>query len=402
MVSSPAQPARQPLAGVKVLDFSRVLAGPFCTAMLSDMGAEIIKVEPPAGDDQRNMGAFKNGISVNFELFNRNKRSIRLDLKSDKGRDITRALAARCDVVVENFRPGVTAKLGIDYASLKEIREDLVYCSISGFGQNGPLAGFASYDVIAQALSGLMSITGEKNREPMLVGDSVGDTVTGIYAAWAIVNGLYRRAMTGQGALIDVAMFDSLFSLLPTALAQWQVTGEAPGRQGNHHPLSAPFGAYGAADGNIIIAIANNSLFARFASVIGQPTLVDDPRFGNDQLRHANRAALKEAIESWSTSLPAQQAAHMLGEAGIPASVVWNVAQAALSEHAEHRGLLTELPHDILGKVHVPEQPAHMDGLRRGQSRKAPKLGGDGAEILRDILGMNNAEIARMQNDNVI
>lgn len=391
-----------PLAGVKVLDFSRVLAGPFCTAMLSDMGAEIIKVEPPTGDDQRQMGAFKNDISVNFELFNRNKRSIKLDLKNEKGRAIASQLAAHCDVVVENFRPGVTAKLGIDYASLKKRREDLIYCSISGFGQNGPLANYPSYDVIAQALSGMMSITGEAGREPMLVGDSVGDTVTGIYAAWGIVNGLFRRAMTGQGAYVDIAMFDSLFSLLPTALAQWQVTGKVPNRQGNKHALSAPFGAYKAADGSIIIAIANNPLFSRFANVIGQAELVSDPRFGNDQLRHINREALKEAIENWSTILSAKDAAQRLNEAGIPASVIWNVEEAALSDHAVHRGLLNTISHDVMGSVRIPEQPAHINGVARGNIRIAPKLGEDGAQILRDILHSDEAEIALLLKDNVI
>lgn len=394
--------ASLPLAGIKVLDFSRVLAGPFCTAMLSDMGAEIIKVEPPTGDDQRQMGAFKNDISVNFELFNRNKRSIKLDLKNEKGREIARQLAARCDVVVENFRPGITEKLGIDYASLKQDHEDLIYCSISGFGQKGPLANFPSYDVIAQALSGLMSITGEQEREPMLVGNSVGDTVTGIYAAWGIVNGLFRRATSGQGAYIDIAMFDSLFSLLPTALAQWQVTGQKPQRTGNKHPLSAPFGAYNAADGHIIIAIANNPLFARFAETIGQPELVNDPRFASDHLRHVNGDALKEVIENWSTKRSAKEAAECLGAAGIPASVIWSVEEAAMSEHAAHRGLLTELSHDVVGSVRIPEQPAHIDGLPRGNMRTAPKLGEHGAQILRDILNTDEADITQLLKDNVI
>ncbi len=172
------------LSGVRVLDFSRVLAGPFCTALMADIGADIIKVEPPTGDDQRSMGAFRDGVSVSFELINRNKRSLKLDLKSDQGREIARRLAAQCDVVVENFRPGVAAKLGIDYESLRQLRPDLIYCSISGFGQSGPMAGSPSYDVVAQALSGLMSITGSPEGEPMLVGDSVGDTVSGLFAAW--------------------------------------------------------------------------------------------------------------------------------------------------------------------------------------------------------------------------
>lgn len=392
----------KPFAGVTVLDFSRVLAGPFCTAMLADMGASIIKVEPPSGDDQRAMGAFKNGISVSFELTNRNKRSIRLDLKSEEGLEIARQLAARCDVVVENFRPGVADKLGIGYSDLKRRRENLIYCSISGFGQSGPLASFPSYDVIAQALSGLMSITGTPAGEPMIVGDSVGDTVSGIFAAWAIASALYRRATTGEGANLDVAMFDSLFALLPTALAQLQVSNEAPVRHGNQHPLSAPFGAYTAADGSLIIAIANNALFARFAATIGKPGLSSDERFATDRLRRNNRDELRAEIEAWTGSLAAADAARILGDAGIPASVIWDVAEAANSPQAQHRALLTTVEHDVVGSLRLPEQPVHITGLARGEVCPAPKLGEHGAEILRDLLGKDEDEIARLQDAGVI
>jgi len=392
----------KPFSGVTVLDFSRVLAGPFCTAMLADMGAEIIKVEPPSGDDQRAMGAFKNGISVSFELTNRNKRSIKLDLKSAEGLEVARQLAARCDVVVENFRPGVAAKLGIGYADLRQLREDLIYCSISGFGQAGPLASFPSYDVIAQALSGLMSITGAPEGEPMIVGDSVGDTVSGIFAAWAIASALYRRSTTGEGANLDVAMFDSLFALLPTALAQLQVSDQAPARHGNQHPLSAPFGAYAASDGNVIIAIANNALFGRFAATIGKPDLSSDERFATDRLRRINRDVLRAEIEAWTGSMSAADAVRTLGDAGIPASVIWDVAEAANSPQAQHRELLTTVEHDVVGSLRLPEQPVHVAGLRRGDVRPAPKLGEHGAEILRDLLGKDAGEIARLQAAGVI
>lgn len=394
--------SNRPFSGVTVLDFSRVLAGPFCTALLADMGADIIKVEPPSGDDQRAMGAFKNGISISFELTNRNKRSIRLDLKDPEGLDIARALAARCDVVVENFRPGVARKLGIDYTTLSKGRKDLVYCSISGFGQAGPLASSPSYDVIAQALSGLMSITGAPDAEPMMVGDSIGDTVSGLFAAWAIASALYRRATTGEGANLDVAMFDSLFALLPTALAQLQVSDKAPGRQGNQHPLSAPFGSYAAADGNIIIAVANNALFARLATAMGKPGLSADERFATDQLRRINRDSLRAEIEAWAGSMTAAEAVGVLGEAGIPASLIWNVAEAADSTHAQHRGLLTPVAHDVVGSIRLPEQPVHIEGLPRGDVRQAPKLGEHGAEILRELLGKNAGEIARLQTAGII
>ncbi|MGI6853930.1 CaiB/BaiF CoA transferase family protein [Mesorhizobium sp. 1B3] len=392
----------KPLSGVRVLDFSRVLAGPFCTALMADMGADIIKVEPPAGDDQRSMGAFREGVSVSFELINRNKRSLRLDLKTDEGREIARRLAAQCDVVVENFRPGIASKLGIDYESLSRSRPDLIYCSISGFGQSGPLAGFPSYDVVAQALSGLMSITGSPDGEPMLVGDSVGDTVSGLFAAWSISSALYRRLTTGKGARLDVAMFDSLFALLPTALAQWQVTEAAPGREGNQHPLSAPFGAYAAADGNFILAIANNALFRRFAVAIGRPELAEDPRFSSDPLRRLNRDVLRSEIETWSRKRSGADVVELLGSAGIPVSTIWDVAQAADSTHAEHRKLMTSVEHPSLGTLRLPEQPVHIDGEERGALRPAPMLGADGPAILSELLGMTQAEIATLQTAEVI
>ena len=392
----------KPFAGVTVLDFSRVLAGPFCTAMLADLGAEIIKVEPPTGDDQRSMGAFSQGISVSFELINRNKRSIRLDLKSEEGRAIARRLAARSDVVVENFRPGVASKLGIDAETLRGERADLIYCSISGFGQDGPLARAPSYDVVAQALSGLMSITGEPDGEPMMVGDSVGDTVSGLYAGFAIAAALYRRATTGEGATLDIAMFDSLFSLLPTALAQLQVNDQAPTRQGNQHPLSAPFGAFAAKGGTIIIAIANNSLFARFAATIGRSELADDPRYASDRERRVNRDALRAEIEFWSRDLSPEAAVERLAAAGIPASVVWDVAEAADSAHARHRRLMTTVEHDRLGRLRLPEQPVHVAGLDRGEARPAPELGEHGGPILQDMLDMDAGEIARLRAAGVI
>lgn len=394
----------KPLSGVRVLDFSRVLAGPFCTALMADIGADIIKVEPPAGDDQRSMGAFRDGVdsSVSFELINRNKRSLRLDLKTAEGREIARRLAIECDVVVENFRPGVAAKLGIDYEALRALKPDLIYCSISGFGQSGPMAGFPSYDVVAQALSGLMSITGAPDGEPTLVGDSVGDTVSGLFAAWSISSALYRRQVTGEGARLDVAMFDSLFALLPTALAQWQVTHTPPGREGNQHPLSAPFGAYAASDGNFILAIANNSLFQRFATTIGRAELGQDPLFATDKLRRRNRDALRLEIEAWSRTLPASQAVELLGNAGIPASMIWDVAQAADSSHAQHRQLMSEVAHPVLGSLRLPEQPVHFNDLARGDIRPAPALGSDGAAILAELLGTGADEIAALQAADVI
>lgn len=395
-------PARKPLDGITVLDFSRVLAGPFCSALLADLGATVIKVEPPQGDDQRWMGAFKDGISVSFELINRNKESIRLDLKDPKGREIALALAERADVVIENFRPGVADRLGIGYEALKAVKPDIIFCSISGFGQRGPMALAPSYDVVAQALSGMMSITGMPDGEPVLVGDSIGDTVSGLYAAIGIALALFRRSVTGEGANIDVAMFDALFSLLPTALANMQVSGKAPGRAGNQHPLSAPFGAFKARDGLFMLAIANKAQFARFAELIGQPALASDERFSSDPARKQNSAALRDIIEHWAGERSPAEVVELLLQAGLPASCVWNVAEAASSAQAAERGLLKDVAHPLLGTLKLPEQPLRFDGLPRGEVRRAPDLGADGAAILSRVLGVDEQEIRRLVDAGVI
>ncbi len=395
-------PADGPLKGVRILDFTRVLAGPWCTAMLADAGAEVLKVESHAGDDQRQMGARKGDLSVSFELINRSKRSLRLDLKSAAGREIARDLAARCDVVVENFRPGVAARLGIDYASLSARRPDLVYCSISGFGQDGPLAGRASYDVIAQAMSGFMSVTGEPDRAPVFAGDSIGDTVSGLFAAWAICAALFERERNGRGRRIDVAMFDSLFALLPTALAAFASTGEAPARQGRRHPYSAPFGVFRASDGDFVLAVANDTLFRQLAKAIDRGDLVADSRFANDALRGANEAALRAEIERWSSATTVAQVVDVLLAAGVPAAPVQSVKDAALSAHARHRGLFPEVAHPTLGRLPLPEQPVHFAGATRGAVRAAPGLGADSEAILAEVLELDPQQISRLRAEGVI
>ncbi len=393
---------QKPFAGITVLDFSRVLAGPFCSAILADQGAQIIKVEPPQGDDQRYMGAVRNNQSINFQLFNRNKRSLKLDLRQPEAVKIAQELALKADVVLENFRPGVADRLGIGAEQLQALKPDLVYCSVSGFGQQGPMAAMPSYDVVAQALSGMMSVTGEASGAPTLVGDSIGDIVSGIYAAQAISAALYRRSVTGQGARIDVAMFDTLFSLLPTVLAGWQGSGNRPARFGNQHPLSAPFGAFAASDAPFILAVANKALFARLAEALGKPHLADDPRFASDQLRSQNRDALQAEIEDWSRHYTASEVVEKLGKAGLPVSEIWSVDEAAQSAHAQHRQLLHEVEHPQLGKLLVPEQPVHFDGLPRGDIRQAPELGADGADILREFLNMDETQISALTSAGIV
>ncbi len=390
------------LDGVRVLDFTRVLAGPYCTAMLADLGAEVIKVEPPQGDDQRHMGRMVQGESTNFILNNRGKKSIRLDLKMDEGRRIARELAARSDVLIENFKPGVADKLGIGYAELSELFPRLVYCSISGFGQNGPNATRPSYDVVAQAMSGLMSLTGEAQGAPTLIGESVGDICAGMFAAWGVMAALYDRERGGQGRHVDVAMFDSLLAMQPTALAQYLFGGAAPVRVGNRHPLSSPFGAYAANDGHLVIAAANDKLFQAVADTIGRPELPADPRFRTDSERSRHDAELRPLIEAWSMTLSVQEAVAAMTRAGVPAAPIQDTAQAVDSEQAQVRQLTTRAPHPVLGETALVEQPVHFSGMRRGRLATAPALGQHSAAVLADVLGMDAAAIDGLRAAGVI
>lgn len=390
------------LQGIRVLDFSRVLAGPYCTAMLADLGAEVIKVEPPAGDDQRYMGRMVSGESTNFVLNNRGKKSIRLDMKKAEGRQLAHALVAHCDIVVENFKPGVAAKLGIGYEAMKAIKSDIVYCSISGFGQNGPDSSRASYDVVAQAMSGLMSVTGERDGPPTLIGESVGDICAGMFASWAIMAALFDRQRSGQGRYIDVAMFDSLLSIQPTALAQYMCGGAVPTRVGNRHPMSSPFGAYEARDGYIVIAAANDKLFQAVANVIGQPGLPGDTRFASDTDRSRNDAELRPFIEAWSKHVSVSEAVKALTDLGVPAAPIQDIQQALDSEQAQARGVRTDVVHPVLGNYAVVQQPVHFSGMQRNQTSSAPMLGAHTDEVLSALLQLSPEQIEALRSQGVV
>lgn len=375
----------KPLADLRVLDFSRVLAGPYCTALLADLGAEVIKVEPPGGDDYRHIGPFVDGESMLFATVNRGKRSIVLDLAKAEDLAVAHALAAQSDVVVENFRPGVADKLGIGWAQLSALNPRLVYASISGFGQEGGLAKRPAYDVILQAMSGIMAVTGEPDGPPTLVGESIADVAAGLFASWAVLAALHERHGTGRGRHIDLAMFDAMVALQPLVVARYLATGEAPRRVGNRHPLSAPFGAFAARDGSFVLAVLNDKLFQRLAACIGAPGIAADPRFATDSDRLANEAALRALIEDWSRRLGAREAVEALVAHGVPAAEINDMAEALASPHAEARGLLQEVSDARAGVRQVPEQPARFAGAPRGGLAAAPRLDGDRSAILADL-----------------
>ncbi len=399
--SLPGPASSGPLSGVRVLDFTRVLSGPFCTALLADLGADVVKVEAPQGDDYRHIGPFREGESALFQLANRNKRGITLDLKQPAAQHLARRLALSADVVVENFRPGVAARLGIGYAELAAENPRLIYASISGFGQNGPKAGLPAFDLVAQAMSGIMAMTGEPDGPPMKVGESIGDLAAGLFGSWAILAALFERSRTGLGRQLDIAMVDSLVSLLPTAVAQWMFGAAAPGRTGNRHPLSTPFGAFRARDGHLIICVLNAPQFQRLADCMQRPEIATDPRFASDELRTANEPALRTAIEAWLDGLTVAEAVEKLGAAGIPASAIESAADVFSGDHVASRSLISTVEHPRLGAIPAMEQPVHFSGLQRGKQRPAPALGQHNDAVLDHWLGLSADEIAALTESGV-
>ena len=375
----------KPLDGIRVLDLSRVLAGPYATALMADLGAEIIKIEPPQGDDYRHIGPFRDGESALFTLNNRGKQSLALDLKDPGHLRIAQAIAARVDVVVENFRPGVAARLGLGADALRAENPGLIYCSVSGFGQQGPFCDLPAYDLVVQAMSGLMAGTGEEGGAPLKTGESMADLIAGLFASWSIMAALVQRGRTGQGATLDVAMYDALFSMLTTSHALHFYAGQVPQRVGNRHPLSTPFGCFATRDGQVVIAVLSSRQFAALAALIGAPGAADDPRFASDEARTAHEPAVRALIENWSRGLSTDQAVAALTGAGIPTAPIWDIAQAADNAHTQARELVSQLPHATLGTAPSVGQPVRFDGAKPIAARSAPQLGGDLHAVLRQF-----------------
>lgn len=394
--------SRLPLDGIRVIDFSRVLAGPLCSALLGDLGAEVIKIESPDGDDYRAIGPFARGESGLFSAMNRNKRSVVIDLKTADGQMLAQSLCAQADVVVENFRPGVADRLGIGYETLSARHPKLVYASVSGFGQTGPESHRPAYDIILQALCGLMDATGAPDGEPTLVGDSVSDVVSGIFASWGVLAALVARDRTGKGTHVDVSMFDATLSLTATLVARYATTGVTQQRVGNRHPSSAPFGAYRASNGHFVVAVLNSKLFSRLADAIGHPELADDPRFASDASRCAHEAELRARIEQWAAMRSVAEVNATLSDAGVPAAPIQNVQQALDSEHARTRGLLVDTVAADGSTVRVPAQPVKFSAYATTRTTRAPRIGEHTSTVLADLLGLDTSAIASLAAAGVV
>ena len=392
-----------PLSGLRVLDLSRVLSGPYCTALLADLGAEVIKIETPGrGDDSRHFGPFVGGASVYFALINRNKKSVTLNLKHARAKEIVLALAEKSDVVVENFRPGVATRLGLDYETLARRNPRLVYLSISGFGQDGPHAGWAAYDLIIQAMSGIMSVTGRAEGPPTALGESLGDLWTGLMGSWAVLAALQARARTGQGERIDLGMFDALLSMQMTGLANLLASGKAPPRVGNRHPVTTPVNTYRCRDGLAVLVVTSDAQFKALCGVMGRGELAADARFLKNPDRFANEPALRAAIEGWSELLDVDEVVARCHAAEIPAGPVWDLAQAAGSAQVTARGLLRPVAHPAIGELKLAPQPAKFSRSAAVEPRREPALGEHTGEVLRGLLGLSDADIAALRAEGAL
>jgi len=375
-----------PLNGVTVLDFSRVLAGPYCTMQLADLGARVIKIEQPGrGDDTRAWGPpFVQDESAYFLSINRNKESLALDLKHEAAHGIVRALLERADVVVENFRPGTMARLGLDAASVTKSHPQLVYCSISGFGQTGPRRTEAGYDAMMQAEGGLMSITGDADGPPFRLGIAIADIATGLFAAQGILAALYARERTGRGQCVDVAMLDSVAALLTYQAAIAFATGATPARMGNRHPSIAPYDTFTASDGDFVLSVGNDDQFRRLAEVLKQPELATDPRFATNASRVAHYDALRSALQALFASWTRDGLVRALTTAGVPSG-------ADPQLHA--RDMIVDLPHATIGRLRVLGNPVKMSDTPPAIRSAPPTLGQHTRSILRTDLGLSGEHV---------
>lgn len=376
-----------PLAGLIVIDLTRVLAGPYSTMILADLGARVIKVEMPGrGDDARHIGPFINGRSAYFMSLNRGKESIALDLKHERDRAIFERLLARADVLVENYRAGTLDNLGYGWARLHEAYPRLIYAATSGFGATGPYRARPAYDMVVQAMGGIMSLTGHPGGPPTRVGTSIGDIAAGLFTAVGVSTALYHRERTGEGMMVDVAMLDCQFAILENAIARYVATGQVPGPIGSRHPSITPFEAYATADGHIVIAAGNDVLFARMCEAIGAAGLASDERFTSNELRTQHNEPLKGEIEAALASRGSADWLALLEARGIPCGPLQDVAQVMADPQIAARNMVVTADDPQAGTLRMAGNPIKLSGFGDPPTRDpAPALDADREAIVRDF-----------------
>ena len=393
------------LSDLTILDLTRVVAGPFCSSLLGDMGARVIKIERPGtGDDSRAYGPYVNGESAYFAMLNRSKYGITLNLKAEEGKAIFMEMVKKADVVLENYRPGVMEKLGLGYEELRKVNDQIIYASVSGFGSYGPYSKRPGYDILAQAMGGLMSLTGPKGGEPTRAGNAMGDILGGMNMAIGVLAAVHARTLIGHGQKVDIALADSIAVSLENAFTRYWVTGEVYKRNGNAYAALAPYDSYQARDGLCIIACGNQKLFEIFSREVAEhPEWIDDPRFLTNVLRVENMDELKILIEGWSRNYTVEELVSMALDAGVPAGPVYDISQIVKDEHiAVARDMFPVVEHPVIGKMHVNGDAVKLMETAPRITKAAPLLGQDNEKIYGEFLGITREQLAGLKAEGVL
>ena len=396
--------AKGPLHGIRVLDLTKVLAGPFCTMILADLGAEVIKIERPGvGDDSRFFTPFIKGQSAYFININRGKKSIVINLKNPKGKELFLKLVEKADVVVENFKPGTMEKLGLSYDMLKKVNPRIIYASISGFGQYGPYRDRLAYDLIAQAMGGIMSITGWPETPPTRVGTAIADILAGLYCCIAILAALRAREVTGEGQRIDVAMVDSVMAACEAYNEMWLVEKKIPTRIGNRYEFVYPYDSFKAKDGWVVIGVGNDDMWKRFCNAIGKPELINHENFNTNEKRVKNHREVRKVVEEWTTKRNVSEIVRTLLKHKIPCAPIYSMRDVCEDEHiAKIREMVVEITQPGVGKVKIVGSPIKITPSTCKVRGPAPLLGQHTKEILKEILGLHDEEIEKLKQEGII
>ncbi len=384
----------KPLDNIVVLDLSRVLAGPYCTMMLADHGANIYKIEPPkVGDDSRAFGPFVGKESAYFMSLNRNKRSMVLNFKEEKHIELFKEMVKKADVVVENYRPGTMEKFGLGYDVLKEINPKIIYAACSGFGHSGPYMLKPAYDIIVQAMGGIMSITGEEGGKPVRVGASVGDVIAGIFTAYGVMTALFDRERTGKGQKVDVSMLDCQVAVLENAIARYLTSGAVPEPIGNRHPSITPFASFTAQDGHIIVGAGNDRLWTNLCKVLNREDLLTNPKFVDNSNRTANFRELHAILDEIMSHKTIQEWLDLLEKQGIPCAPINTVDKIVKDPQIQQREMIVEVEHPVAGNLKMPGVPVKMSNASKFTFQPAPLLGQHTNELLQEMFGWDEETI---------
>ena len=390
------------LSNIKVLDLTRVLAGPYATMILADLGAEIIKIEQPGkGDDSRAYGPYKNGESAYFMSLNRNKESVTLNMKTPEGKDIIKKLVRKVDVLVENFRPGTMERFGLGYDVLKELNPRLIYAASTGYGQTGPYSQRPAYDAVVQAMGGIMSITGQEDGKPTRIGTSIGDIAAGMFTAIGILAALHERERSGLGQMVDVAMLDCQVAILENAISRYEFTGEIPCPIGNRHPSIVPFETFETMTDPIMVAAGNDRLWATLCDLMDLD-IACDPRFATNPQRNENYHYLKPILVDKFMTRTAEEWQEMFDEAGIPSGPINTVDKVVTNEQVVARDMILEVEHPVAGNTRIPGLPIKLSRTPGEIHKAAPVLGEDTEKLLGQYLGLSPEEIDQLRDKQVI